>query len=87
MNDRNIQSLDLELGIVLNKQRLQLSSMSITSELDRGQPKPGSGRRRPPRTPKGRQVDLLALEDIRGLLGNRPRRRDPLAGARTPGRG
>ncbi len=52
--------------------------MSITSELDRGPPKPGSGRRRPPRTPKGRQVDLQALEDIRALLGNRPLRRDLL---------
>jgi formate dehydrogenase len=36
------------------------------------------GRRRPPRTPKGRQVDLQALEDVRGLLTDRPRRRDLL---------
>src|SRR5207248_4644103 len=40
--------------------------------------KPGSGRRRPPRTPKGRQVDPRALEEIRNLLGDRPRRRDLL---------
>src|SRR5436305_12647816 len=40
--------------------------------------KPGSGRRRPPRTPKGRQVDPRALEEIRALLGDRPRRRDLL---------
>jgi NADH:ubiquinone oxidoreductase subunit F (NADH-binding)/NADH:ubiquinone oxidoreductase subunit E len=38
----------------------------------------GAGRRRPPRTPKGRQVDLQALEEVRGLLTDRPRRRDLL---------
>jgi formate dehydrogenase beta subunit len=37
-----------------------------------------NGRRRPPRTPKGRQVDLTALEDVRALLTDRPRRRDLL---------
>jgi formate dehydrogenase len=36
------------------------------------------GRRRPPRTPKGRQVDLEALEEVRALLIDRPRRRDLL---------
>src|SRR4051812_21067633 len=36
------------------------------------------GRRRPPRTPKGRQVDLQALEEVRALLTDRPRRRDLL---------
>jgi formate dehydrogenase beta subunit len=40
--------------------------------------KPGSGRRRPPRTPKGRQVDPQALEEVRALLGERDRRRDLL---------
>jgi NADH:ubiquinone oxidoreductase subunit F (NADH-binding)/NADH:ubiquinone oxidoreductase subunit E len=40
--------------------------------------KPGSGRRRPPRTPKGRQVDPRALDDVRALLGGRERRRDLL---------
>ena len=40
---------------------------------------PGSGRRnRPRRTPKGRQVDLPALDEVRALLGDRPRRRDLL---------
>jgi len=34
----------------------------------------GKGRK----TPKGRQVDPKALEDIRGLLGDKPRRRDLL---------
>jgi len=37
-----------------------------------------SGRRRPPRTPKGRQVDPVALEEVRALLTDRPRRRDLL---------
>src|SRR5215475_895455 len=36
------------------------------------------GRRRPPKTPKGRQVDPKALEEVRALLGDRPRRRDLL---------
>jgi NADH:ubiquinone oxidoreductase subunit F (NADH-binding)/NADH:ubiquinone oxidoreductase subunit E len=39
---------------------------------------PAGGRRRPGRTPKGRQVDPRALEDVRSLLGSRPRRRDLL---------
>src|SRR3977135_2187244 len=40
---------------------------------------PGSGRgNRPRRTPKGRQVDPQALEEVRALLGDRPRRRDLL---------
>ena len=38
----------------------------------------GSGRRRPPRTPKGRQVDPRALEEVRALLGERELRRDLL---------
>jgi formate dehydrogenase len=38
----------------------------------------GGGRRRAPRTPKGRQVDPQALEQIRALLGERERRRDLL---------
>jgi formate dehydrogenase len=37
-----------------------------------------SGRRRPRRTPKGRQVDLQALDEVRALLTDRPRRRDLL---------
>ena len=42
------------------------------------QEKPGSGRRRPAKTPKGRQVEPRALEEVRALLGERPRRRDLL---------
>ncbi|MFZ3310504.1 MAG: NAD(P)H-dependent oxidoreductase subunit E, partial [Xanthobacteraceae bacterium] len=41
---------------------------------ERGQ----TGRRRPSRTPKGRQVDPQALAEVRDLLIDRPRRRDLL---------
>src|SRR5580700_8639552 len=37
-----------------------------------------AGRRRPARTPKGRQLDLQAVADIGALLTDRPRRRDLL---------
>src|SRR5438132_14181773 len=40
--------------------------------------KGGSGRRRPPRTPKGRQVEPQALAEVRALLGERERQRDLL---------
>src|SRR5271165_6050384 len=36
------------------------------------------GRRRPRRTQRGRQVEQGALDDVRGLLGERPRRGDLL---------
>src|SRR3954467_8179043 len=39
---------------------------------------PGEGRRRAKPTPKGRQVDPQAAEEISLLLGDRPRRRDLL---------
>jgi formate dehydrogenase len=39
---------------------------------------PRSGDRRPRRTPKGRQVEPQALDEVRALLGERPRRRDLL---------
>ena len=39
---------------------------------------PGSGRRKGSPTPKGRQVDPDALDQVRALLGDRPRRRDLL---------
>ncbi|MBN8958466.1 MAG: NAD(P)H-dependent oxidoreductase subunit E [Rhizobiales bacterium] len=41
-------------------------------------PGPGRGRGRGKPKPKGRQVDLRALEEVRVLLGGRPRRRDLL---------
>ncbi len=39
---------------------------------------PGSGRRKAPPTPKGRQVDEEAVAEVQALLGERPRRRDLL---------
>src|ERR1700731_2993416 len=39
---------------------------------------PGEGRKRAKSTPKGRQVDPQAAEEIAALLGDRPRRRDLL---------
>jgi formate dehydrogenase beta subunit len=39
---------------------------------------PGEGRRRAKPTPKGRQVDPTAAQEIEALLGDRPRRRDLL---------
>jgi formate dehydrogenase len=38
----------------------------------------GTGKRRPRRTPKGRQLDPTAVDEVRALLGDRPRRRDLL---------
>src|SRR3954454_21726868 len=42
------------------------------------EPGKGVGRKRPRQTPKGRQVDPTAIEEVRALLGDRPRRRDLL---------
>ena len=39
---------------------------------------PGQGRKRAKATPKGRQVDPGALDEIQSLLGDRPRQRDML---------
>lgn len=39
---------------------------------------PGSGRRKAPKTPKGRQIDVDALAEVQALLGDRPRRADLL---------
>ena len=39
---------------------------------------PGSGRRRTREFPKGRQVDPRAQDEVRALLGDRPRQRDLL---------
>ncbi|MGB7042030.1 MAG: NAD(P)H-dependent oxidoreductase subunit E, partial [Xanthobacteraceae bacterium] len=54
--------------------------MSLT-ELPPAPPadKTGRGRRRPPRTPKGRQIDPQAVADIEALLTDRSRRRDLLS--------
>ena len=39
---------------------------------------PGEGRKRAKSTPKGRQIDPTAADEIAALLGDRPRRRDLL---------
>src|SRR6266542_3249023 len=49
-----------------------------TREIQRTSGSEAAGRRRPPRTPKGRQVEPKALEQVRALLGARERRRDLL---------
>src|SRR5215475_10121829 len=51
--------------------------MSITTFADQ-RTNGANGGRRPRRTPKGRQVDPRALEEVRALLGRRERRRDLL---------
>src|SRR5471032_1777109 len=38
----------------------------------------GAGRRKPNRTPKGRQIDPVALQEVQALLTDQPRRRDLL---------
>ena len=53
--------------------------MSITEQLPPKAPTTArGGRRRAPRTPKGRQVDPQALVEVRALLTDRSRRRDLL---------
>jgi formate dehydrogenase len=54
------------------------STDNIAPPVGRSTDGPASGRRRPPRTPKGRQVDPRALAEVRALLGERERRRDLL---------
>src|SRR5262249_35282608 len=49
-----------------------------TQEIQKTSGSQAAGRRRPPRTPKGRQVDPKALDEVRALLGTRERRRDLL---------
>jgi len=50
------------------------SRLPSQAKFERGR----TGRRRPPRTPKGRQVDPTALAQVQDLLIDRPRRRDLL---------
>jgi formate dehydrogenase len=53
--------------------------MNVREQPPQAAPNAGKGgRRRPPRKPKGRQVEIAALEDVRALLTDRPRRRDLL---------
>src|SRR3982074_2440841 len=53
-------------------------SMSHDAQKVRSFEHPGEGRRRAKSTPKGRQVDPQAAEEMALLLGDRPRRRDLL---------
>src|ERR1700754_1697331 len=50
--------------------------MDARTPIDHGGP--GRKKNRPRRTPKGRQVDPAALDEVRALLGDKPRRRDLL---------
>src|SRR5579864_4746479 len=54
--------------------------MSVTEQPPTSPParRGEAGRRRPARTPKGRQLDTQAVADIEALLTDRPRRRDLL---------
>jgi formate dehydrogenase beta subunit len=52
--------------------------MNVTEQPPSTLQRERTGRRRPPRTPKGRQVDPVALEEVQALLTDRPRRRDLL---------
>src|ERR1700755_2944136 len=58
--------------------RVRDASMSNDVQQVRSFEHPGEGRRRAKATPKGRQVDPTAAEEIEKLLGDRPRRRDLL---------
>ena len=53
--------------------------MSVSEQTQARAPGAGKGgRRKGPRTPKGRQVDPAALDEVRALLTDRPRKRDLL---------
>ena len=52
--------------------------MSHDAQIVRSFEHPGEGRKRAKSTPKGRQVDPRAAEEVAALLGDRPRRRDLL---------
>ena len=43
-----------------------------------GNGRSGTSRRKPRRTPKGRQIDPAALAEVQALLGDCPRQRDLL---------
>jgi formate dehydrogenase beta subunit len=55
-----------------------MSTTTLSKTTTNGAGRGGDGRRRPPKTPKGRQVDPAALAAVRELLGARERRRDLL---------
>ncbi len=55
-----------------------MSTTTLSNPKTNGAGSNGDGRRRPRRTPKGRQVDPTALDEVRALLGSRSRQRDLL---------
>src|SRR6187549_1232262 len=55
-----------------------MSTTTLSNPKTNGAGANGDGRRRPRRTPKGRQVDPAALAEVCALLGSRERRRDLL---------
>src|SRR5215831_19431477 len=62
----------------IGDQRRTKSSMSHDVHRIRTFEHPGAGRKRSKPTPKGRQVDPVAAQEIEALLADRPRRRDLL---------
>jgi formate dehydrogenase beta subunit len=55
-----------------------MNTTTLTDRRSNGANGANGGSRRPRRTPKGRQVDPRALEEVQALLGERSRRRDLL---------
>ena len=53
-----------------------MSDVETTGQGVRRRIHPGSGRRTAPLFPKGRQPDPEATQEVRALLGDRPRQRD-----------
>src|SRR5665647_1163040 len=81
--DRLFLSTDMGMGLAsIDSERLLCGLEEIMSVLEQGSNKAGqpprAGRRKPKRTPKGRQVDPVALADVQALLTDKPRRRDLL---------
>src|SRR6202012_4799276 len=56
----------------------RMSAMTDVSEQPKRRIHPGAGRRRGRDAPRGRQVEIQALDEVKALLGNQPRRRDLL---------
>src|SRR5262245_716786 len=62
-------------GVIPSFRRIPI----MDARTDQPPPSSGMGRRnRPRKTPKGRQVDPRAFDEVRALLGDRERRRDLL---------
>src|SRR5436305_471770 len=79
--NRKLRSINCDWGLFLIDRfsllRAENAGISMNAPVISGTN--GAGRkRRPPKTPKGRQVDPRALDEVRALLGDAPRRRDLL---------